>query len=145
MSRRSPRYMHYRAIGIALLLLTITAQAASAKGGSCKDDPDLIGPCFRLHGKLFVANGTPSARILRLWTKRVLGVSEFYKGYMPEAFERRLTWDDIVYGDYVLCPFSREESGEMQQVCIQSGFRLLLERRVNGQPTVTRLLDVDGP
>ena len=120
MSRRSPRYMHYRAIGIALLLLlTITAQAASAKGGSCKDDPDLIGPCFRLHGKLFVANGTPSARILRLWTKRVLGVSEFYKGYMPEALERRLTWDDIVYGDYVRV----RSRGRSRARCNRSAFR----------------------
>jgi len=145
MSRPSQQAMHYRAICIALVLLTTTAQAASARGGNCRDDPDLVGPCFQLHGKLFVANGTPSARILRLGTKRILGVSEFYKGYMPEALERQLTWDDIVYGDYVLCPFSHEEPGKMQQVCIQSGSGLLLERRVEGRPTLTRLPDVDGP
>jgi hypothetical protein len=98
-----------------------------------------------LHGKFFVANGTPSARILRLGTKRVLGVPEFYNGYMPEALERRLTWDDIVYGDFVLCPFSREEPGKMQQVCTERGARLFLERRADGKLTLTRLPDVNGP
>jgi hypothetical protein len=130
---------------MASLLLVVTAQTALARGINCKDDPELVGPCFQLHGKLFVANGTPSARILRLGTKRILGVSEYHKSYMPDALEGRLTWDDIVYGDYVLCPFSHEEPGKMQFVCIQSGSRVLLERRVEGKLTLTRLPDVDGP
>lgn len=138
------RRAYTAAFGVAMVLV-VSVQVVAGREVACKDDPEVISRCFRLHGKLFVGNGTPSVRILRLGTKRILGVSEFYKGYMPDALERRLTWDDVVYGDFLVCPFSREEPGEMQQVCIEIGARLFLERRVEGKPVLTRLPDVAGP
>ena len=132
-------------VGIcALLLVAATFESAAGRGISCKDDPDLVGPCFTLHGMLFVANGTPSARILRLGTKRILGISERRWAYMPGELEKRLTWDDVVYGDFTVCPYSQSEPGKMQFVCVESGSRLILERYVQGKRTLLRIPDVAG-
>jgi hypothetical protein len=134
-------------IMLALLLaaLGIDVGPASARSVSCKDDPELIGPCFTFHGRLFIANGNPSARILRLGTKRILGVSERRQAFMPHALEDRLTWDDNVYGDFTVCPFSPSEAGKMQFVCIEAGSHLILERRVDGTRTLLKLPDAAGP
>ncbi len=136
-------------IGIcALLLVTATLGSAVRRDISCKDDPDLVGPCFTFHGMLFVANGTPSARILRLGTKRILGISERHSASMPgeleSLLENRLTGDDVVYGDFTVCPYSQSEPGRMQFVCVESGSRLILERYVQGKRTLLTIPDVHG-
>src|SRR5437879_3200137 len=40
---------------------------------TCKSDPDPVGACFTVHGRLFFANGGPP-RIWRIGTDRILGV-----------------------------------------------------------------------
>ena len=85
-----------------------------------------------------------SASILRLGTKRILGISEHRQAYMPQALEERLTWDDIVYGDFTVCPFSPSEPGKMQFVCIEAASHLILERRVDGKQTLLRIPDTAG-
>ncbi len=132
-------------VGIcALLLVAVTLESAAGRDISCKDDPDLVGPCFTFHGKLFVANGTPSARILRLGTKRILGISERHSAYMPGELGNRLTWDDVVYGDFTVCPYSQSEPRKMQFVCVESGSRLIRERYVQGKRPLLRIPDVAG-
>jgi hypothetical protein len=41
---------------------------------TCKGDPDLTGACCTVHGRLSAWNGTPTYRILRIGTRRILGV-----------------------------------------------------------------------
>ncbi len=133
------------AAALFLATLALCAGPASGREVSCKDDPELVGPCFSLHGMLFIANGSPSARILRLGTKRILGISENSDAYMPAALEERLTWDDIVYGDFTVCPFTQSRPGVMQFVCIEAASHLVLQRYVAGKRTLSRLPDSVGP
>jgi hypothetical protein len=135
-----------RATALVLILAHLVwASTASARDVACKDDPDVVGPCFAFHGKLFMTNGSPTARILRLGTKRILGVSDLHQAFMPRALEERLEWDDVVYGDFTVCPFTPSEPGKMQFVCIESASRLMLERYVDRKRTLSRLPDVAGP
>jgi len=127
-----------RVVAVVVVVVFVAAPAL-ARGSSCKDDPDLVGPCFAFRGELFVANGTPSARILRFGTRRILGVSERHRAYMPQALESRLTFDDRVRGDFTVCPFSPSEPGKMQLVCIESASRMILERRVDGNSTTSKI------
>jgi hypothetical protein len=60
---------------------------------------------------------------------------------MPRALAQRLTWDDIIHGDFTVCPFSRLEPGEMQFVCIESASRLILERHGGGKRTLLKIPD----
>jgi hypothetical protein len=132
------------AIALLVVVLAIDVGRTSGRSVSCKDDPETIGPCFTFHGRLFIANGSPSTRILRLGTKRFLGVSERHEAFMPRVLEERLTWDDNVYGDFTVCPFSPSEPGKMQFVCIEAASRLILERVVEGSRTLLKLPDVAG-
>jgi len=62
---------------VSLICTVILAQptGASKAADHCKNNAYLVGQCFRLHGRAFFSNGTPSLRIWHVGTKRILGVS----------------------------------------------------------------------
>lgn len=93
--------------------------------GACKTDPDIIGACFTVHGRLSIWNGTPSLRIWRIGTKRILGV---HNEILPEAVAHRMGWDVEAYGDFTVCPFTEERPGEMQMVCIESAENVVYKK-----------------
>ncbi len=76
-------------------------------------------------------NGTPSVRIWRVGTKRIVGVSEqrfSVAGYcnLPPSIHERLSWDSDLFADFVVCPFTPEEPGIMQLVCVDSAKHIVL-------------------
>jgi hypothetical protein len=93
---------------------------------ACKSDPDIVGACFKVHGRLSAWNGTPTMRIWRLGTSRILGVHD---DIMPEALTSKMSWDVKAYGDFEVCPFTREQSGEMRMVCIEKAENVFLKRQ----------------
>jgi hypothetical protein len=79
-------------------------------------------------------NGAPSVRIWRVGTTRMLGVSEqrfAVAGYcnLPAAILQKLAWDADLFADFVVCPFTRDEPGEMQFVCVDSAMRMMVQQR----------------
>jgi hypothetical protein len=105
------------AIG-SLLLSGGPAAPPSAGGQRCKDRPEVIVPCFEVHGRLSFANGGSS----RLWivgTSRILGILA-----MPKDVEDRLSWEVRLFGDYQFCPFAPDAPGVMRLGCIESGKNL---------------------
>jgi hypothetical protein len=94
--------------------------------GACKTDPDIIGACFTVHGRLSAWNGTPPMRIWRVGTKRVLGVPN---EILPEEVANRMDWGIEAYGDFMVCPFTQERPGEMQMVCIESAENVIYKKR----------------
>ena len=121
---RSPRAV------AALLCATIVAGAhAASAAGTCAGFRDLIGACFPVHGRAAVYNGSPTVRIWRIGTRRLLGVSDSRCQppdcrQMPDDLRARLGWDRPVFGDFVVCPFTRARPGVMQMVCVESAHRL---------------------
>lgn len=122
-------------IGFALL----AADAAAASGPrlpACRARPELVGACRTVHGRLFAANGTPSLRIWIVGTRRILGVTDWRPGsgedpILPANVRAALgdrPFDVQVYGDFEVCPFTRERPGWMQFVCVVSGRRLVVRR-----------------
>jgi len=94
----------------------------------------LIGRCFSVHGRLSIYNGTPARRLWRVGTKRVLGISEqrfALEGYrnVPENIESQLNQDVVIFGDFVVCPFTHPKSGEMQLVCIDEAKNLVVRKK----------------
>jgi hypothetical protein len=92
---------------------------------SCRQHPQLTGRCFTIRGRMNYWNGNPSVRIWRVGTRRILGISEgrFKRdGYvnLPASIEARLSWDSDLFGDFVVCPFTRDEPGVMRLVCVES-------------------------
>lgn len=64
------------------------------------------------------ANGTPSARIWRIGSKRILGVPT---ESVPESIAPHFgDFDDVVTGDLKVCPLTRQRPGVKQMVCVEA-------------------------
>jgi len=64
----------------------------------------------------------------------MLGISEqrfLVAGYrnIPEDIESQINPDVAIFGDFLVCPFTRPHAGEMQLVCIESGKNLVVRKR----------------
>lgn len=88
-----------------------------------------------MHGRLFAANGRPSFRIWIVGTRRILGVShrvadESHRPLLPAnvwaAFGDGQAFGTFVYGDFEVCPFTRDRPGWMRLVCIASARNLVV-------------------
>jgi hypothetical protein len=96
----------------------------------CKEDPNVVDACFTLRGRVFVSNGTPSLRIWRVGTDRILGVFDPENEIVPDNLAKRLDGYGVeVYGDFEVCPFTKSKPDEMQMVCVESASRLVAKRR----------------
>ena len=92
----------------------------------CKSDPDIVDACFKVHGRLSAGNGTPTMRIWRMGTNRILGVHD---DIMPEALTSKMGWDVEAYGDFDVCPFTQERPGEMRMVCIEKAENVFFKEK----------------
>jgi hypothetical protein len=100
----------------------------------CAEIPRAKAPCFVVHGVLRPSNGTPSLRIHRLGTGRVLGVlggdgDADSPTILPAGLRNVMTpaaSGDLnsVTGDFRVCPLATERSGWMQPVCVVSASRV---------------------
>ena len=112
---------------VTSLLFTLIPHGSQDK--SCREHPQLVGACFKVHGRLSVYNGAPALRLFKSGTKRILGISEqrfALAGYknVPDEVKEKIDQDKDLIGDYVVCPFTHERRGEMQMVCIESANNL---------------------
>jgi len=94
---------------------------------ACKTDPDIIGACFTVHGRLSAWNGSPTMRIWRVGTKRILGDHDDWP--LPEELAEQMNWDVEAWGDFEVCPFTKERPGVMQMVCIESASHIVYKKR----------------
>ena len=100
----------------------------------CHEHPQVIGKCFTVHGRLAVYSGAPALRLWKVGTRRVLGISAqrfALPGYrnVPAVLEQQINQDVNIFGDFLVCPFTRPRPGEMQLVCIEEGKNLLVRKR----------------
>ena len=94
---------------------------------ACKADPDIVDACFTVHGRLSAWNGSPTMRIWRAGTKRILGDHDDWP--LPEELAEHMGWDVEAWGDFEVCPFTKERPGAMQMVCIESASHVVYKKR----------------
>lgn len=108
-------------------------QPSQTQEKPCRSQPRLVGRCFTVRGRLSLYNGSPTIRLWRAGTRRILGVSSSYAeaGYssIPAEIERQLNWETEVWGEFEVCPFTARRPGEMQMICIESGKNLVARKR----------------
>jgi hypothetical protein len=106
----------------ALLLLPMllaTVQLSAER--DCRHNRHLVGACTTIHGRAWIAQGGPSLRIWHVGTKHFYGLKSDDPLDAPEPLLDALdSGNNDVYADFELCPFTREISGAMTMVCIQS-------------------------
>lgn len=131
--------MRWIRVGIAVLLncVVVLAQQEHKTGkaaAQCRNNTYLVGQCFRLHGRAFFSNGTPSLRIWYVGTNRILGVTDRRQAddaedpIAPANLLNALGgFDHFVFGDFEVCPFTPKRQSHMQMVCVESAENLVIK------------------
>ena len=119
-------------LGSWLVICSVAAWAEEPH--SCKSHPQINGACSEVHGRLSFYNGTPSARIWVVGTNRMLGISE--RKYAVDGIENvpsdllaQLDIDSEMYADFVVCPFTTQQQGVMQLICVESANHVVVKSR----------------
>jgi hypothetical protein len=115
---------------VTLLAVLLTTYLHGQQGRFCKGNPDLVGQCFKVHGRVRVVNGTGIV-IWRIGTDRLLGVED--EELIPDNLRKAMfkydnEWGSDVYGDFEVCPFTKRKPGEMQMVCAESASHLVVRK-----------------
>ena len=125
---------------LALLAAGAVTLAPIVAAAECADDPDRVGSCRAVHGRLFFSNGAPSARIWIVGTRRILGVTGRREASLPDYLQRQLSWEAPLYGDYWVCPlFNPPRQGHMEFVCIHSWRNLVRTDEDKKEAVATRV------
>jgi hypothetical protein len=120
-------------IGVLACFAVMAYGDDNLKKKTCRDHPDLSGPCYKVKGRMFLSNGTPSFRIWPIGTKRILGVSEarFMRSdyaNMPDDLAQRLNCETAIYADFIVCPFTKNKPGVMRLVCVESAKNISIRK-----------------
>ena len=122
---------------LAALITSVAVPPAEAVNfqQQCLASPVILGQCFVVHGSLTVADGTPTFRIWKIGTNRILGVLD-YTGtknedsqILPLSVWSLLKADPFgttVDGDYKVCPLTKSEPDQMQMVCMAGAEHLIV-------------------
>ena len=103
--------MNVRIVLLPAFLLLFGSQTLLAS--DCKETP--VGKCFSVHGRYAIY--VEGDAIWVIGTKRLLSTTDDSLDKMLE----KAGWQDYaIYGEFTVCPLSRQQPGHMQGVCIQS-------------------------
>ena len=96
----------------------------------CKGNPQLAGACFAVRGRLSAYNGNPTFRIRPVGTQRLLGViDDEQRLSVPADIRDLIGFENDIFADYVVCPFTAPGAGHMQYVCVESATHLRVGQR----------------
>ena len=71
----------------------------------------------------------------KVGTKRIVGIlahdddRDARFPSLPPEVAKKLSFEAHVYGDFLVCPFTKERPGWMQFVCVDSGKNLIVSER----------------
>ncbi|MGD0908019.1 MAG: hypothetical protein ABSA96_10590 [Candidatus Acidiferrales bacterium] len=121
------------------LLVSAIPQRDSKRKIECKI-PSNAATCYWAHGRLSFYNGTPSYRLWKIGTHRILAIhsgrgfkadddKENEDPEMPYNVDHAFkTPSGQIYADFEICPLEPEVAGHMQDVCIESAKNIVVER-----------------
>ena len=115
-------------------LLAMPPQWIHSQGkDKCKGNPEVVGACYAVHGRLSTGADTIQLRLWPVGTKRMLGVSDGPEINDAESplYPKTIRFsngDETIYGDFEVCPFTLRREGEMQFVCIETASHLVAKR-----------------
>ena len=112
-----------------LLSLGLCLIASSVVAEDCSKSPKLVSACLVIHGRASFGNGNPALRIWRVGTHHMYGVLPDETPLMPKQVIEALDgFNHSVFANYEVCPYTREVSGAMTMVCVQSASNLVVTK-----------------
>ncbi len=122
-----------RPLSFAVLIVLISTALNAQQRQSCKHRSDLVGQCSKIHGRAYIVNG-PGLIIWRIGTTRILAVEGEEENVPKNLSDAIHSGGDpdfgmYVFGDFEVCPLTRDKPGEMQWVCMESASHLVARER----------------
>ncbi|HXJ02775.1 MAG TPA: hypothetical protein VNH44_16260 [Micropepsaceae bacterium] len=111
-----------------VLLAAGLAQASYAAETVCEMDRRVVAACRDVHGRLRV-NANSRVYLWPVGTSRLLGIAFASDApnadfFLPDNVRSMLTPTMEVWGDFRVCPFTAQKSGNLQIVCVERASRL---------------------
>lgn len=121
--------MSFRHVAVLVLLFySASLIGDDSLNPSCKADKRVVAACFKAHGRLSNWNGNPAQRIWVIGTKRMLGIRGDTD--LPKALNDKLgDFDDVATADFEVCPFTHQQQGRMQIVCVAAVSGIKISKR----------------
>lgn len=128
-------------LAIATLFVALPAWSSSAytRKYVCKT-PKVAQSCYWTHGQLKFWEGTPSLRLWKVGTTRILGIysgPETYPGdlngdnehpELPANIQAKLKpLDNQIYADFEVCPLELERPKKIQAACIEAAKNIVVD------------------
>lgn len=129
-------------IAFGALLISLwgqdVARPASGRKIPCKTVENAAA-CYWAHGRLSVYNGTPSFRLWKIGTHRIMGIYSGPEGEKRDALDNEhpelpanvgralKPFQNVVFADFEICPLEPEVAGNMQAVCIESAKNIVAD------------------
>jgi len=122
----------------AVLTAARPPQEAPKRKIPCKT-PEIAPMCYWTRGRIRLGNGTPSYRLWKVGTNRLLGI---YSGPSVDRYSLdnedpefpanvQRVWQTRIghtlWGDFEVCPLEADRPGFMQAACVESGKNLFVE------------------
>ena len=118
--------------------VAVSPQDSKKRQVACKTAEN-AKTCYWTHGRLAAGNGTPSYRLWKIRTDRVLGI---YSGpgaekideldnehpELPSSLDKYDLLQTRIFGDFEVCPLEPEKDGYMQAACIESAKNIVSEK-----------------
>ena len=129
----------FLALAFCVSALGLSSQDNHKRNTPCKT-PENAKTCYWTHGRLSAGNGTPSFRLWKIGTDRILGIdsgpSVHREGSLdneypelPANLVRKFKpSENRVFADFEICPLEPERLGEMQGACIESAKNIVVEK-----------------
>ena len=140
---RTDRALFHIAWAVSLSMLLVASWAQDAPQAvvkrkiPCKTQEN-AAICYWARGRLSVYNGTPSYRLWKIGTHRILGIhsgpgaNDPLDNEHPElpANVKRVfkPFSNQIFADFEICPLEPEETGTMQSACIESAKNIVLAK-----------------
>jgi hypothetical protein len=121
---------------VMLAMSGVDGSAAGKRRIPCKT-PENASTCYWTHGRLSINNGTPSFRLWKIGTHRILAVysgpsvdrdSDNEYPELPVSVARVMTLGTWVYADFEVCPLEEEKPRVMQAICIESAQHIFADK-----------------
>lgn len=122
-------------VSVIVCLLLCAATASADNLGLCRSSPKLVDACFKVHGRLSIANGSWNYRIWPVGSHRMLAVVDSRDHFdeatpppLPQAVRRALGPDSEIFADFEVCPLTSERLGAMRHVCVAGASKIFVQK-----------------
>jgi hypothetical protein len=140
---RSERALIHVACAIVFGMLLVSSwgqdgpQHVSRRKIACKT-PENEGVCYWARGRLNLYNGTPSFRLWKIGTHRILGIYSGPDGEKRDELDNEhpefpanvsrvfKPLSNQIFADFEICPLEPEATGAMQAACIESAKNIVV-------------------